>query len=50
MSNSTIKDSVISLAEKAANQEDSGRAMHYSQAALNLAHAEALLCGIKKVE
>ena len=38
-----IDEAIKELAGKAAKQEDAGRAMHYSQAVLNMAQAKGVL-------
>jgi len=44
--NEKIDQAILKLADQAKAQQDSQRALHYSQAALNLASAKSVLSGV----
>lgn len=43
--NEKLEQAVVRMSEMAKSQPDSQKALHYSQAALNLAHTKAILDG-----
>ncbi len=46
--NELLKEALLAMAKKAGNEEDGGKALKYSQSALNLAHAGSMLQGVNK--